>query len=283
MTRRLLVTGASGQLGRRVARAAIASGWRVTGTYLREPVEIRGVDWQRLDVRQRDQVDALVHAVRPDAVVHTAFLLAGPGFWTINADGAAHVARAACEVGARLIHISSDSIFDGEHAPYSEADPPSPITPYGASKAAAETAVGSLMPGAAIVRTSLIIDDDPLDNHSRMIMDIAAGRRSEALFTDEIRCPIAAADLAAAVIELIGLPYAGPIHVVGPDDVSRHELGTLVACRYGLDPALLPESTLAQSGLCRPANLRLDISRARDLLATPLRGVHEFLSPVQPA
>ncbi|HSH78815.1 MAG TPA: sugar nucleotide-binding protein, partial [Herpetosiphonaceae bacterium] len=208
---------------------------------------------------------------------------AGPRFWTINADGAAHVARATAEVGARLIHISSDSVFDGEHAPYCEADPPSPITPYGASKAAAETAVGALLPGAAIVRTSLIVDDDPLDNHSRTVMDIAAGRRSVALFTDEIRCPIAAADLAAAVIELIDLPYAGPLHVVGPDDVSRYELGTLVARRYALDPALLAASTLAESGLRRPADLRLDTGRARELLGTPLRGVREFLSPIQPA
>ncbi len=283
MTRTLLITGASGQLGRRVARAAAAAGWRVTGTYLREPVEIPGVEWKRLDLQHRDDVDALLRATRPDAVVHTAFLLAGPGFWTINADGAAHVARATAEVGARLIHISSDSVFDGEHAPYCEADAPSPITPYGASKAAAETAVGALLPGAAIVRTSLIVDDDPLDNHSRMIMDIAAGRRSVALFTDEIRCPIAAADLAAAVLELIDLPYAGPLHVVGPDDVSRYELGTLVARRYALDPALLAASTLAESGLRRPADLRLDTGRARDLLRTPLRGVREFLSPIQPA
>ena len=280
MRRTLLVTGASGQLGRRLARTALADGWRVVGTYLREPLDLPGVTWRRLDVRSREQVDALLRAEKPDAIVHTAFMLSGPDFWAINADGAAVVARAAAQVEARLIHMSSDSIFDGDHAPYREADAPSPITPYGASKAAAETAVSALMPHAALVRTSLIIDDDPPDNHSRMILDIAAGRRFDALFTDEIRCPIAAADLAAAVLELIDLPYAGPLHIVGSEALSRHGLGRLVARRYRQDPDRLRTTTLADSGMRRPADLRLDTSRARGLLATPLRGAGDFLAPL---
>ncbi len=277
MSRTLLVTGASGQLGRRVAMEALAAGWRVAGTYHTAALDMPGIDWHHLDVVDRQAVERLVREVRPDAVVHTAARTSGPRFWAINADGAASVALAATSIGARLIHMSSDALFDGRGAPYTEADDPCPVTPYGASKAAAETAVRAIAPAAVLVRTSLIIDDDPLDNHSRMVLDIAQGRRPESLFTDEIRCPIAAPDLAAAIVELLDRPVSGLLNIVGADALSRYELGVLVARRHGLDPGRLPSMTLAASGLRRPGEVRLDVSRARSMLRTRIRGAREFL------
>lgn len=284
MTRTLLVTGAGGQLGRHVAALAHSAGWRVVGTFHTRPIIRAEIEARRLDLRDRSSVVRLVAELEPRAIVHTAYLQHGPGAWTVNADGAAAVAAAAARAGARLIHISSDAIFDGRVAPYADDSEPSPITPYGASKAAAETAVRALAPHAAIVRTSLLLDDDPLDMHSQMVLDILAGKRSEKLFVDEVRCPVVAADVAAAVVELIDLPIAGPINVAGPDAVSRHELGMLVAERYGWDPRLVPAASLAASGLHRPPDARLDLSRARALLTTPLRGARAFLGvlPDQP-
>ena len=278
MSRTFLVTGASGQLGRRVATQALAAGWQVAGTYHTTPLDTPEIAWYRLDIADRTAVEELIRDVHPDAVVHTAALATGPRFWAINADGAASVARAAAGVGARLVHISSDALFDGRSTPYTEADDPCPVTPYGASKAAAETAVRALAPAAALVRTSLIIDDAPMDKHSRMILDIASGGRPESLFTDEIRCPIAAPDLAASILELIELPVAGVLNIVGADALSRYELGMLVAQKYGLDPDQLPATTLAASGLRRPGDVRLDLGRARALLAIRLRGAREFLA-----
>ena len=277
MSRTLLVTGASGQLGRRVAMEALAAGWRVAGTYHTAALDMPGIGWHHLDVVDRPAVERLVEEVRPDAVVHTAARISGPRFWAINADGAASVALAATSIGARLIHMSSDALFDGRGAPYTEADDPCPVTPYGASKAAAETAVRAIAPAAVLVRTSLIIDDDPLDNHSRMVLDIALGRRPESLFTDEIRCPIAAPDLAAAIVELLDRPVSGLLNIVGADALSRYELGLLVARRHGLDPGRLPSMSLAASRLRRPGEVRLDLSRARAMLSTRLRGAREFL------
>ena len=279
MSRRLLVVGASGSLGRRVAEYASAAGWQVIGTYHHAPRDLANITWQPLDIRDAAAVRQLLGDLAPDAVVHTAIhpRLAGPGVWAVNAGGAASVAAAMSAAGARLVHISSDAIFDGRDMPYTEDDDPSPINLYGASKAAAETAVGALVPSAAIVRTSLIIDDDPIDKHSQMILDIAAGRRPEALFTDEIRCPVAARDLAAAVVELLSMPVSGLINVVGADAISRYELGVLVAQRYGVDPRQLRTATLAESGLRRPGVVRLEIGRARSLLRTRMRGAREFL------
>lgn len=275
MTRALLITGASGYLGRVLARRAVAQGWQVTGTFLSAPQPIDGIRWERLDVRERDAVVALVARTQPAAIIHTA--MAEPTLWATNADGAAHVALAARAAAARLVHISSDAIFSGASGNYDEAAAPEPINPYGAAKAAAETAVGAIMREAAIVRTSLIIGAEPY-KHVRLVLDMLEGRNRGALFTDEIRCPIWVDDLAAALLELAASDYRGVLNVAGAEALSRYALGVLVARRWGYDPALLRAATTAESGLRRPTDVRLDSRRARALLRTPLRGASEFLA-----
>jgi dTDP-4-dehydrorhamnose reductase len=200
-----------------------------------------------------------------------------PNDWPTNADGAAHLAIAASLCGARLVHVSSDAIFNGASGSYTEDDVPAPVNPYGAAKAAAETAVKTIMPSAAIVRTSLVIGDEAY-KHVRLVLDMLAGRNDGALFTDEVRCPIHVSDLARALIELASSPYAGVLNVAGPEACSRYELGRLIARRWGYDPSLLRSSTTAESGMRRPTDVRLDIRRAQELLQTQLRGPSKFLS-----
>ncbi|RLK22268.1 dTDP-4-dehydrorhamnose reductase [Micromonospora sp. M71_S20] len=269
----LLVVGASGYLGGEVCRRAVAAGERVVGTYHSGRVEVPGVETRRLDVTDLAAVRALVARVRPEAVVGTPYRY---GDWAVTADGAAHVAYAAAEAGARLVHVSSDAVHAGRPEPYGDDEPPSPVFPYGAAKAAAETAVRVLDPGAALVRTSLIVGEG--SKQIQLCRDALAGRAS--LFTDELRCPIDVTDLAAAVLELLGTDYAGPLNVAGPDAVSRAELGLLVAAHTGLDPAAgMKTITGAAAGVLRPAEVRLDSTRAAGLLRTRLRGVRELLTP----
>ncbi len=244
----------------------------MVGTYHSGSVGVAGVAARELDVTDRAAVRALVAEVRPDVVINTAYRY---GDWAVTADGAGNVAFAAAEVGARLVHISSDALHAGRPEPYADDDPPSPIFPYGAAKAAAETAVRALDPGAALVRTSLIVGEG--SPQIRLCRDALAGRG--ALFTDELRCPVDVTDLAAAVLELAALDYAGPLNVAGPDGVSRAELGLLVARQAGLAPAALKTTTATERGLVRPAEIRLDTTRAAALLRTRLRGITELLTP----
>jgi dTDP-4-dehydrorhamnose reductase len=102
------------------------------------------------------------------------------------------------------------------------------------------------------------------------------GTATGALFSDEVRCPVAVQDLASAVLELAASDFAGIINVAGPDAVSRVELGVLVAQRYGLDPGRVPQSTIAQSGLTRPGHVVLDSALAASTLKTRLRGAQEL-------
>lgn len=273
--RRLLITGASGTLGGHVALVAQQQGWEICGTYYTAPPPLPG-EWHRLDVGDRQAVMAVMRQARPSAVVHTAFQQHGAAMWAATAEGAAFVAQATQALGVRLVHVSSDAIFDGTSNPYTEAAKPCPLTPYGAAKAAAETAVSTIVPQAAIVRTSWIISREPVDPHTRFILDLAAGRRSGQLFTDQYRCPIGVDDLAAAIMELAAGDFAGIINVAGADALSRYDLGRVVARVHHVDAARLPTITTAAHAAPVVADVRLDSTLARSVLRTRLRGIYAW-------
>jgi dTDP-4-dehydrorhamnose reductase len=241
---RLHVTGASGFLGRELTRLA------------------PGASSERVEVRDTAAVLALLRRVRPDAVIHTAYRQSGDGAREIVVSGSESFARATESVGARLVHVSTDVVFDGRKgSAYVEDDPPSPCTEYGRNKADAEACVARVAPDALIVRTSLIVGGP---EHTPSKHELAAADPAATFYEDEIRSPVQVADLAAALLELAELPITGPLNVAGADDVSRAELAELVTGRP-VRRAPAPPG--------RPLDCALDSSRARDLLSTDLRGV----------
>jgi dTDP-4-dehydrorhamnose reductase len=251
----------------------------VTATYLFRTVDAPGADWRQLDVRDAAAIAALVGEVRPQAIVHTAALNPGQGsdFETVNATGSRNVARAAASVGARLVHISTDVVFDGQRGGYVEEDAPSPITPYGCSKAWAEDAVLASGAEAVIVRTSLIYGWRPtIARAIRWILDDLRASKPVYLYTDEVRCPIWVETLAAAVVELAGMSYAGVLHVAGAQSLSRYEFGLRLLRFHGVDfSSIVPVPSPTDNP--RPRDCTLDCSRARALLRTPLPGIDEVL------
>ncbi|MFC8351010.1 SDR family oxidoreductase [Streptomyces sp. NPDC057280] len=269
---RILIVGGSGFLGREVARQATAAGHAVTATFASRAGSLPGVRWQPLDLRRAGESEAVVEEVRPDVVVNAAYR---KGDWGATADGPVRLAVAAGAC-SRLVHVSSDAVFSGSDVRYDESATPDPVTPYGAAKAAAETAIRLLAPGAVIARTSLILGDGG-SPHEDFVHELAGARRDGVLFTDVIRCPVHVADLAAALLELAATDHTGVCHLGGPDAVSRHELGVLIAARDGLDAARLPAGRRADVHTPGALDVRLDSGRTQRTLRTRLRGAREFL------
>ncbi|MFE2415394.1 SDR family oxidoreductase [Streptomyces hokutonensis] len=270
---RVLVVGASGFLGTELVRRASAAGWATSATYCsaRPDTVPPGVSWHRLDLRAPDQLDGLLAELTPDAIINAT---SGLSDWAVTADGSFRVAMAAARHGRRLVHVSSDAVFSGSRISYDESCPPDPVTPYGAAKAAAETAVRLLTPAAAVARTSLIVGYGG-SAHERMVHELAAGVREGVLFTDVVRCPVHVSDLAAALLELAQSDESGMFHLAGPDALSRHELGVLIARRDGLDASRLPAGCGA--GTSMALDVRLDGRATQERLDTRLRGAREFL------
>jgi len=254
IVRTLLVTGGAGYLGRELVRR---SPWPVRATYFSRPLDLPA-EWVHADVRAFDP--SLLDGV--DAVIHTAYRQ-NDDAWSTNVDGSAAVARAAR--GRRLIHLSSDIVFDGARGCYREEDAPSPVNDYGRSKAEAERLVAELHPQATLVRTSLIYGGAEPGPQERL------AREGSRFFVDEIRSPVHVADLAAALLELVELDVSGPLHAAGADDVSRYDFAKLLGAG---------EIEAAHTTPDRAPDVSLDSSRARALLRTRLRGVYETLSNV---
>jgi dTDP-4-dehydrorhamnose reductase len=268
----ILVTGASGYLGRELLAHARAAGRDATGTYLTNATAD-----VFLDVCDRAAVEDLMARVRPGAVVHTAYLQGGDRMRWVNVDGAAHVA--AAHHGARLIHLSTDLVFDGELArPYREDDPPGPVNEYGTSKLDGEHAVLETHGDALVVRTSLIYGGAEPGPPERMVLDALAGRAAVAFFEDELRSPVHRGDLASALLELAQLPLRGVLHLAGPEPVSRLEFARLIAARHGADPSRLRGGRSAGRAVRRPLDCVLDSSRAYRMLRSPVRGVRAVLT-----
>ncbi|WP_214323858.1 sugar nucleotide-binding protein [Nonomuraea sediminis] len=270
---RFLIVGGSGFLGGEIARQCLAAGHEVAATYFTRSGAAAGVEWLPLDVRRREDVDTLIGAFRPEVVINAAYRQTD---WATTAIGAANVALAASAAGARLVHVSSDAVFSGAAIHYDETCVPDPIAPYGAAKAAAETAVNAIAPTAVTARTSLIIGDGD-SPHEALVYSLATGKASGTLFTDDVRCPVHVADLAAALLELAASEYHGIHHVAGTDAMSRYELGLLIARRDGLDPGRLPAGRRADTDVPGPIDVRLECGMTQRRLRTRLRGARQFL------
>ncbi|MGY5130486.1 SDR family oxidoreductase [Streptomyces nigrescens] len=270
---KVLIIGGSGFLGTELVRQATAAGWETSATYHSRPGSIPGAAWYPLDVRAPGRIDEVLATVAPRAVINAT---SGQSDWAVTADGSVRVAMAATRHGCRLVHVSSDAVFSGSRIRYDESCLPDPVTPYGAAKAAAETAVRLLAPAAAVARTSLIIGNGG-SAHERMVHTLAANPHDGVLFTDDIRCPVHVEDLASALRELALSDRPGICHLAGADALSRHELGVLIARRDGLDATRLPAGRRADTRIPGALDIRLDSSATQRHLRTRLRGAREFL------
>ncbi len=268
MKLRLLVTGGAGFLGTHLLQRA--QNFTSTGTLHQTPATaIPDVSFQVCDLQQPQQVRILLDRVRPDIIIHTACSDQG-GQLAAIAPTAGLLAQQTTERHIRFIHLSTDQIFDGRTAPYTETCTPSPIHPYGEAKVQAEDLVRTINPTATIIRTSLLYDLRSPDRQTKQLIHHAHTREPYRLFTDEFRCPVWVENLADILLELARIEYPGILHIGGPERLNRWELGRRLLEQFRVQPTPnIQQGTIEESKLIRPSDLTLDSSTAQELLHTP--------------
>ena len=279
---KILVTGASGLLGLNLSLM-------MTGTHT-----IIGVDRSKLantpfelvqaDLLEPGAFSRTIDAAQPDAVIHTAALAnleaceEDPGeARRLNADFPGDLAEVCASRAVPLVHISTDSVFDGtKHGVYTEADIPNPPGVYSATKLQGERNVLSAYPEAVVARVNFFgwslsgtrSLSEFFYNH------LTAGNQVNG-FTDIWFCTMFVGDLAATLIQVLEKGLSGLYHVVGSEAITKYEFGLRIARQFGFDEDLVQPISVEESGLIarRSHNLRLSVHKLSTDLGIEIPGV----------
>lgn len=277
----LLITGATGYLGRRLMSHGAARGRAYAATRRRPDAETAN-DTVAVDIGERGAVLELVERLKPTAIIHAAAVNPGQGdeaeMMRINADGSRIVAEAARAVGARLVAVSTDIVHDGRAGPYGDDAPPTPINAYGRSKAAGEEAVLDVDPSAVVVRTSLMYGLDEMDRGTAGFAERLARGEELSLFSDVLRNPVRVDALADALVQLTEVNYSGLLNVAGRQALTREEFGRKMLAYWGVaDDGLIRPARAVEISDTIPIDVRLISSRAETLLGVTFPGVDDVL------
>jgi dTDP-4-dehydrorhamnose reductase len=272
---RILITGASGLLGLNLALEA-ASRHTVFGSVSQHAIKTDAFTVVQTNLLAPGAVERLLETTQPEWVVHCAALAnldaceADPLLaQQLNTDLprtlASHVARS----GARLVHISTDAVFDGLRGDYTEEDIPIPVGMYSRTKLDGERAVAEADPTAIIARVNLfgwsLTGDRSLAEF--FFNNLSQGKQVMG-FTDVCFCPLIANDLSDVFIHMLEKGLSGVYHVVGAEALSKYDFAIRLAHRFDFDTTLINPTSVRQSGL--KANRSLNLSLRTDKLVQAL-------------
>lgn len=241
---RVLIFGATGLLGKSLMRE-----W--SGD------EVTGLSSGDVDIRDELRVRETVGAIRPDWIVLSAAYTDVDGCeskpelaFAVNRDGPVHVARAAKAVGAKLLFLSSDYVFDGKKtSPYEVGDARNPQSVYGRSKAEAELRLLETLPECCIARTSWLFGNGG-KCFPDTILKLAASRPALDVVDDQRGCPTYSVDLAAAIMQLCRKNACGIVHVTNSGNCTWYEFAREIIVDAGLPTQVRPTTS---ERMARPA------------------------------
>ncbi len=284
---RMLITGASGLLGANLF-LELADRYEVIGVTHTARLLHPRLDTRQADLAAPGVARRLIRDVRPEVVVHCAAATdveaceRDPGLaHRLNAEMAQGVARAAAETGARLVHLSTDAVFDGADGPYREDHPPAPVNVYGKTKLAGEEAVCEAHPGALVLRTNFFgWNAKPKLDLAEWFLDRIRSGQEAPGFTDVYSSPLLVNDLARLLDALLLADVRGVLHLPGSDCLSKYEFGRLLARAFGFAEDLVVPSDLSQAGFHapRPRRTCLEGTKARSILGMELPSIDLGLS-----
>jgi dTDP-4-dehydrorhamnose reductase len=279
---KLLITGGSGLLGSKVAENALARGDAVYCGYAHnEPVKGSAV---RFDLADERGIRDLLDRLRPDVIVHSAALtdvdrcerereLA----YRLNVEGTRAIAQACQDVGAFLVYISTDYVFDGVRGMYREDELTNPISYYGTSKL-----LGEQFCQGCIARTCVIYGSQPASGKitfALWLIDRLRSGKQVSVVTDQFVTPTLNTNLTGMVLEAADRRLSGIYHMAGATRISRYDFALQVADIFDLNADLILPSRMADLPWIakRPMDSSLDTSKASKMLANKPLGLAESL------
>jgi dTDP-4-dehydrorhamnose reductase len=276
--RRILITGASGLLGLNLALEA-ARDHTVFGLVNSQRLATDAFSVIQGDLLAPGAVQRILDETRPDWVIHCAALAnvdacendplqAGQLNSEVPRKLAHHVARG----GARLLHVSTDAVFDGQRGDYREDDAPNPLSVYARTKLEGERAVAEADPEAIVARVNLF--GWSLSGKRSLaeffFNNLRAGKPVMG-FTDVYFCPLLANHLAGIFLQMLDAGLNGLYHVVGADCTSKYQFGVDIARKFGLDESLIAPKSVQDANLkaARSPNLTLRTDKLIHNLGAP--------------
>jgi dTDP-4-dehydrorhamnose reductase len=296
ISKTIIVTGANGLLGQKLVlklsrREAVQLVATATGPN-RNPMD-DGYEYEEMDVTNIDAMRAIFEQYKPTEIIHTAAMTnvdqcetAQEKCWALNVTAVQLIVDLCREFKTRLIHISTDFIFDGAAGPYSEKAVPNPLSYYGKSKLAAEEIVVNAGIPYAIARTMLVFGIVADMSRSNFVLwakgELEKGKQINVV-NDQWRCPTLAEDLAEGVVLMTMKDKNGIYNISGPDMHSVFEMVELVADHWKLDKSLInpiASSTLNQAAK-RPPKTGFIILKAQTELGFKPRTFKESLQIIE--
>jgi len=264
--RTICVIGGNGLLGSKILLEATGA-YRLISVDLHETSAFRhdGLEYIQGDITDREGVREVIARVHPDCVIHTAAFTDVDGCerekekaWGVNVTGAENVALACKAFNAKMIHLSSDYVFDGKEGPYGEEDEVNPISFYGETKLESERIVRDILADFVIARTMVLYGYSPgvRMNFVTWLIDRFHDGKKVRVVADQYGTPTLADDLARALLVLFDRNGRGVYHAVGRESINRYDFALRIAEVFHLDSSLIVRATSDSLHQSAPRPLR---------------------------
>lgn len=273
----LVITGASGLLGANLVLHARERGIDVVAVSHRAKLRALGLRSMQVDLAEPGAAEDHLRDPRPDWIVHCAaatnvdWCEAHPeDAYRLNAEMPRHLARFARACGARLVYISTDSVFDGTRGGYAEMDREAPVNEYSRSKLAGEIAIREeLRERCLVVRTNFYgWNMQPKESLAEWILHRLEAGQEVTGFTDVVFTPISVNDLGDAILDMIDRGLSDVYHVAGSEATSKYDFAVQLAEVFGLNTGSVRPGSVRNSHLRAPRPL--DTSLATDKITLTL-------------
>ena len=275
-----LVTGASGLLGLNFALAVDGKEHQVTGVDFRNPLKWINFKMLQANLTKAGTVERIVSEVKPDVILHCAANANVDDCEshpeeaeTVNSVLPGEIAEIAGKHKIRMIHVSTDAVFDGATGNYTESDLPNPLSVYALTKLRGENAVLAANPQALVMRVNFYgWSISGKRSLAEWFANEMAASKPVKGFTDIVFSPMMVLDLVDCMVEASANGLHGLYHCVGAETMSKYDFGLAIARQFGFDPALITPTSYLDGGLAaaRSPNLTLSTEKIKAALGHPL-------------